>query len=164
MRFSALIFLPVLLLAGCTTADDYQFNSDGSCDGVRVVVDFDILSDQNIESCIAIEGDSAKALDVLVDAGVITQGTIAYGDQVVCRVNDLPSSNAEFTVEGESPYLESCKDMPPAFAYWALWVLSDPSTGWEYAMEGVSTLELSRGQSVGLAFSTAGNTQTPDGN
>lgn len=164
MRFSALIFLPILLLAGCTTAADDSFNSDGSCDGVRVVVDFALLQESNIDNCVAIEGQSANALDVLLDAGVVTQGTLAYGDQVICRVNDLPSKSEPFTVAGEQPYLESCQDMPPAFAYWALWVINDSAVGWEYAMEGVSSLKLQKGQSIGMAFSTGGLTPNPDGN
>ena len=164
MRFSTLILLPVLLLTACSSASDSNLTADGSCDGVNVVVDFDILSAQDIKSCVAIEGQTAKALDVLVEAGVITQGTVAFGDQVICRVNDLPSQTEEFTVGEEAPYLESCEDMPPAFAYWALWVIQDNQIGWEYAMEGVSSLRVERGQSIGLAFSTAGQTQTPDGN
>ena len=103
----------------------------------------------------------AQWLDVLRFAGITTEGTDTYGDQVVCRVNGLPSEDEAFVVEEEGPHLESCVDMPPAFAYWALWVKSDGDAEWSYAEEGVATLPLEPGMSVGLAFSTGGETPVP---
>jgi hypothetical protein len=50
--------------------------------------------------------------------------------------------------------------MPVATAYWALWVKNSPDGEWEYALEGVGTLELEAGQSVGLVY-TAGLESVP---
>jgi len=73
----------------------------------------------------------------------------------------LPSEDEVFVVEGEDPHLESCADMPPAFGYWALWVKSDGDGEWSYAEEGVATLTVKPGMTVGLAFSTGGETPVP---
>jgi hypothetical protein len=94
-------------------------------------------------------------------AGYEIEGTATYGDQVVCRVNDAPSESDPFVVEGEEPHSETCADMPPAFGYWALWVQSEPGAEWAYAEEGVGTLPVEPGQTLGLVFSTGGETPTP---
>ena len=87
----------------------------------------------------------------MAQAGVSIAGTEAYGDAVVCRVNGKPSRTEPIVVEGEDPQLESCDEFPPAFAYWALWVKESGSSEWDYAMEGVSSLQLSKGLAVGLS-------------
>lgn len=162
MRKFALIASLTFLLAGCAVAQDATTQPGGDCDGIRVVVDFDILNSDKIDTCVSIDGETAPASEVLAQAGVTTVGTATYGDAVVCRVNGLPSETEAFTVEGEDPYLESCADMSPAFAYWALWTITDAELGWDYATEGVGTLVLSKGQSIGLIFSTAGEVPNPD--
>jgi hypothetical protein len=106
---------------GCTDSD------------VTVVVDF---------------GSAGAASATLKQAGLTTEGTADYGDQVVCRVNDEPSKADE-----------SCATLPSA-AYWALWVKSAPDAEWEYAQEGVNTLQLAAGESVGLVY-TEGSDSTP---
>ena len=83
------------------------------------------------------------------------------GVAVVCRVNNVPSKDSELLVEGEDPYLETCEEMPAAFAYWGLWVKESPQAEWGYAMEGISSLQLTKVQSVGLAFSIGGQAPTP---
>jgi hypothetical protein len=45
-------------------------------------------------------------------------------------------------------------------AYWALWVKKDAGAKWAYATEGVNTLQLAKGESVGLVY-TAGTDSTP---
>jgi hypothetical protein len=52
--------------------------------------------------------------------------------------------------------------MAPAFAYWALWVKQGELADWAYAQEGVGTLELVAGDTIGLAFSTGGETPVPE--
>jgi hypothetical protein len=162
MRKFALLASITFLLAGCAVAQDETTQSGGDCDGIRVVVDFDILNSDKIDTCVSIDGETAPASEVLAQAGVTTVGTATYGDAVVCRVNGLPSETEAFTVEGEDPYLESCADMSPAFAYWALWTITDAEISWDYATQGVGTLVLSKGQSIGLIFSTAGEVPNPD--
>jgi hypothetical protein len=66
---------------------------------------------------------------------------------VICRVDDQPA-----------PDVESC-DTLPADAYWALWV-KDADGEWGYAEEGVATLQLEAGQSVGLVY-TEGTDSVP---
>jgi len=162
MQRISLAVAVLLSLSGCSTNPGEPIALSGECDGIRVVVDFDILSPENIDSCVSIEGEGIKAAELLALAGVTTQGTAAYGDAVVCRVNDLPSSTQAFSVPGGEAYVESCQDMPPGFAYWALWTITDSELGWDYATEGIGTLELKKGQSIGLIFSTSGETPNPD--
>jgi hypothetical protein len=159
-----LLATAALLLSGCAPAKPVSAEAEylirGECNGVEVVVNFGILGKRQATCVEATEPMNAKEL--LKEAGFLTQGTDAYGDQIVCRVNELPSPTEAFEVPGEEPYIESCKNMPPAFAYWALWVRSDAEAKWEYATEGVGTLELKPGESIGLAFSTGGATPTPN--
>lgn len=165
MRASALALSAssLLAVAGCSAspAEAFSLGDPQACEGVSVIVNYDILSPDRDAWCVEFEDSEVVASDVLQFAGITTEGTETFGDQVVCRVNGLPSATEPFLVEGEEPHLESCADMPPAFAYWALWVKSDDQAEWAYAEEGVATLPLRPGMSVGLAFSTAGDTPVP---
>ena len=58
-----------------------------------------------------------------------------------------------------APEVESC-DTLPADGYWALWVRDAPDGEWAYAEEGVTTLQLEGGQSLGLVY-TQGTDSTP---
>ena len=153
----------VVALAGCSPVDSNGFSRGDidACSGVIVAVNYGSLSNQSLAECVEFEGESALASDVLSAAGVTTEGTEAYGDLVVCRVNGLPSASEEIVVAGEDPYLETCADMPPAFAYWALWQKPDQQSPWDYAMEGVGTLMVTPGSSIGLAFSSGDDIVTP---
>jgi hypothetical protein len=143
MRSSALALTAssLLVLAGCAAspAEAFTLGDPEACEGVTVMVNYGILSSDRDVTCVEFSDPSAVATDVLRFAGITTEGTDTYGDQVVCRVNGLPSEDEAFVVEGEDPHLESCADMPPAFAYWALWVKSDGDAEWSYAEEGVAT-------------------------
>lgn len=150
----------LLVLAGCSASDEAGFMADGSCDGVEVEVSFGELGER-INRCVEVNGTTEVAKDLLSKAGVSIEGTKEYGDAVVCRVNGFPSATEELLIEGQEPYLETCEEFPPAFAYWALWVKTAPESEWEYATEGVATLQLAKGQSVGLAFTTNGESPTP---
>ena len=162
--FGVPLALALMTLAGCSPVDSGGFSSGNleSCDGVEVHVNYGILSDDVISECVEFESDTALASDVLSFAGVFTEGTEEYGDLVVCRVNSLPSDAEEIRVEGEEPYLETCAEMPPAFAYWALWHKASPESDWDYATEGVGTLMVSAGEALGLAFSSGTDIVTPD--
>lgn len=161
MRFPLIVLsVCALALSGCSGSDESGFDSNGSCDGVVVEVNFAGQGEQ-ITSCVSINGTSEVAKDVLGQAGVSIEGTKAYGDAVVCRVNGVPSASKELLVEGEEPYIESCNEFPPAFAYWALWVKESDNAEWDYATEGVGSLQLSKGQSIGLALTLGGEVITP---
>ena len=155
-----LLSASVLVLAGCSATDEAGFSADGSCDGVTVEVNFGELGER-IEKCVEITGSTEVAKDLLSQAGVSIEGTKEYGDAVVCRVNGFPSATEPLEIAGQEPHLETCEEFPPAFAYWGLWVKNTPEAEWEYAMEGVSSLQLAKGQSIGLAFSTNGQAPTP---
>ncbi len=158
MKFAALGLALLLALSGCTAA---QENVAGNCDGVEVEVNFGSMTADQISSCIAFEGEEILAKDALNQAGVEIEGTLTYPDQIVCRVNGLPSATEPLEIEGQEPHLEACADMPPEFAYWALWVKADSASQWEYATEGAATLKLTRGQAVGLAFASGDQAPTP---
>ncbi|MFT4775113.1 MAG: hypothetical protein ACI84A_000154 [Pontimonas sp.] len=162
LRFLVLLF-PVLL-AGCAISPestDFAMGSPNDCEGVSVVVNFGILSKERTTQCVELLDDEALAVEILNFAGYQMEGTDTFGDQVVCRVNGLPSKTEAFVVEGEQPHVESCADMPPAFGYWALWSKSDDEADWGYAEAGVGTLVVTTGESIGLVFSTGGETPVP---
>ena len=158
-----LLGVSVLLLAGCqpTTSEGFSLGDLEDCSGVVVVAHYGLLSEDVVTECVEFDASEAPAQKVLGVAGLELEGTAEYGDQIVCRVNGLPSASEEFVVPGEDPHLETCADMPPAFAYWALWVKENPEAPWTYATEGVGTLVVKPGMSLGLAFSAGGDTSTP---
>lgn len=162
-NIAVLCALSALLLSGCqaTESSGQATPWDASCEGVGVAVDFGLLADSSPAQCVTLTEDSAIASEVLQSAGVETEGTETYGDLVICRVNGLPAEETPFEVPGEDPHQETCADMPPAFAYWALWVKRSGDTEWAYAEAGVADLQLAPGDALGLVFSTGGETPTP---
>jgi hypothetical protein len=131
---------------GATTAPPSASIGKAPCTGVSVIVDFGSLGAHDISAC----APAGVAAEVLKAAKITTAGTADYGDQVVCRVDDLPSPSAE-----------SCATLPSA-AYWALWV-KDAGGVWAYAQDGVATLQLKAGQSLGLVYTTGTETTPPQG-
>ena len=179
MKLTALATLTLvgaLALSGCTTgapetdttpataASATAAPADGGCAGVSVVVDFGALDAPEITDCVDTATATAgtiTASTVLATAGVETEGTVEWGDQVVCRVGGRPAADETIKVAGETPFTETCASMPAAAAYWALWVKPTADAEWEYAQEGLGSLELEPGQSVGLIFTTGTETPTP---
>lgn len=158
MKLAPLGIALLLSLSGCVSAQDA---TSGECDGVFVAVNFGTLDVERIDTCVGFEGEEILAKDALTQAGVEIEGTLTYPDQIVCRVNGIPSATEEIVIEGQDPHLETCADMPPAFAYWALWAKADDVSEWEYATEGAATLKLVKGQSIGLAFASGDLAPTP---
>ncbi|GAA5089028.1 hypothetical protein GCM10025760_12310 [Microbacterium yannicii] len=128
--------------------------------GITVAVDASALEDgDSKEWCIGTE-EPLAASDALTLVNVTTEGTDEYGDEVVCRVNGVPAENAAIPAADGSEYFEKCESMAPAFAYWGLWV--KPAGGeWDYAQEGISTLELQPGESLALLFTLNGEPAAP---
>jgi hypothetical protein len=147
--------LLLLALTGCSTAapeaaptpDETAVVADGACaaDEVALQVDFGSLGADQIRDC-APAGIAADALDA---AGISTEGTADYGDQVVCRVDDQPS------VEDES-----CATLP-ANAYWALWIKPAGATEWQYAEEGVATQPVEAGDALALVYTEGTDSTLP---
>jgi hypothetical protein len=158
----ALVAMAGLALAGCALATPAstptpagQSASAVPCDQVTIVVDFGVLDKPSVKAC----ASAGLAAGALKEAGITTEGTVDYGDQVVCRVNNEPAPDETVTIEGQAPFVESCNTLN-SVAYWALWVKSSADAKWDYAQEGASTLVLADGQSVGLVY-TPGTESTP---
>jgi hypothetical protein len=152
----AALVLGAFALSGCAAASSpTPSDSSAPCE-VVVVVNFGPLDEPSVDGCAA----AGPAADVLAAAGVTTEGTVDYGDQVVCRVNGQPSPDEEVVLEGEQPFLETCETLND-LAYWALWIKTSADADWEYAQEGVATLELAPGQSVGLVYTPIAETIEP---
>ena len=137
--------------------------ADGPCtddSGVTVIVDpGDLQGAEGVETCIAADGATGAA-DLFAAAQVETEGTKEFGDQVVCRVDGMPSEDTVLTSDDGTDYTETCESMPAAFAYWALWV--KPAGGeWDYAQEGLSSQQVSPGDSVELLFTLNGAPAAP---
>ncbi|MGA7149301.1 MAG: hypothetical protein WBX17_12525 [Microbacterium sp.] len=134
----------------------------GECAGVTIVVDASALEgddDVSLEECVETE-EAIGAADAFAETDVSTEGTVEYGDQVVCRVNGVPSADTDLTAADGTEYSETCESMPAAHAYWAVWV--KPADGeWDYAQEGLSTLQVEPGDSVALLFTLNGEPATP---
>lgn len=164
MRRVALLSVALLTLAGCAPLEPYAPEANyivtGECPGVEVIVNYGSM-DKRKSMCVE-SSEPMLAKELLAEGGVKVEGTIEYGDQIVCRVNGLPSATTEILVSGQEPYIETCAKMPPAFAYWGVWVKADSSADWQYAKEGIGTLMLEPGQSIGLAFATGGVERRPN--
>jgi hypothetical protein len=128
--------------------------------GITVAVDASALEDgDSKEWCIGTDEPLAAA-DALTLVNVSTEGTEEYGDEVVCRVNGVPAEDVAIPAPDGSEHFETCESMAPAFAYWGLWM--KPAGGeWDYAQEGVSTLELQPGESLALLFTLNGEPAAP---
>lgn len=135
---------------------------DGACAGVTVVVDtgdLEISDDPSASVCVETD-ETILGTDAVTEAGFTTVGTTTYPDDVICRVNGVPSEDTELTGDDGAAYHETCADMPPATAYWGLWV--KPADGeWDYAQTGLSALELNPGDSVELLFTVNGAPAAP---
>jgi hypothetical protein len=145
------------LAAGLVVGGVYvMHNQDADC--ITVYVDYGPLgSGTKSTSCIPVAG-KANALDVLASAGLTLEGTQKYGNAVVCRINNMPDASAE-----------SCEEMPPAEAYWAVLVneheiipIPFNLTGeWGWAQTGIDEVYLNPGDSIGLVFADNGEVKFP---
>ena len=134
--------------------------ASGPCDGVKVIVDSGALKQSAADKsvCVPVDGPTA-ASKVLEEANVKTVGTTQYPNELVCRVNGVPAADFEIKHKAGS-YKEECTGMPAAFAYWSLWLKKDAGA-WEYAQEGLATLQVSPGQSLELLFTLDGEPAAP---
>lgn len=134
--------------------------ASGPCDGVKVIVDSGALKQSAADKsvCVPVDGPTA-ASKVLEEANVKTVGTTQYPSELVCRVNGVPAADFDIKHKAGS-YKEECTGMPAAFAYWSLWLKKDAGA-WEYAQEGLATLQVSPGQSLELLFTVDGEPAAP---
>lgn len=140
--------------------------ADGGCasvEGVSVYINggnLDGAADIERAACIFTD-EPLGAADALDTLGVTLEGTEQYGDDVICRVGGLPSATEPVGSTEDPAYVEACAAMPAAFAYWSLWQKAAGGT-WDYAQEGVSTLQLQPGDSIELLFTLDGAPASPD--
>jgi hypothetical protein len=163
-------FLPAILVIALVIAgfSFWSEKTDGNC--VTVSIDYGVLDsqNQNYEKCISASGD-VTALDLMNTANFKIEGTEKYGDQIVCRLNNLPKPNQPIGVKGHEDYIETCKDMPAEFAYWAVFEKrkqaipnpADLNTKWTYAQVGVAELTLNAGDSLAFVFTDNVNVKYP---
>lgn len=121
---------------------------------INLYVDYGSLDNQK-KTSECIEQDNINALDFIKQAGYTTEGTIKYGNAVLCRLNNMPSNKQE-----------SCSEMPPENAYWAVIIkkkqtLLLPRNEWGWAEKAINETYLSAGDSIGLVFSTNGDLRWP---
>lgn len=129
-------------------------------EGVTLRVDSSALDGGESSAWCFFTDEAVPAADALSVAKIETEGTAQYGDDVVCRVDGLPSASAPVGSTEDPAYVESCEAMPAAFAYWALWL--KPAGGeWDYAQEGLSTLQVAPGDSLELLFTLDGAPAAP---
>ena len=127
-------------------------------DCINVHVDYGSLNNEAVtQVCLDVNGPM-KAIDVVESVGFILEGTQKYGDAVVCRVNGLPDKTAE-----------SCREMPPAEAYWAILIKEKQfipipfgfGSNWGWAQTGMNEINLNPGDSIGLVFVKDGEVRYP---
>jgi hypothetical protein len=134
------------------------FLQQSKADCVEIYLDYGPLNNgAKVTQCIDIEGE-IPALEVLKLANLDIQGTQKYGNAVVCRVNGLPDAS-----------VESCEEMPPAEAYWAVLIKEyehipnpfDLVGEWGWAQTGIDEITLHNGDSLGLVFADNGEVKFP---
>ncbi|TQL69533.1 hypothetical protein FB381_3443 [Nocardioides albertanoniae] len=125
---TALFFSPALPPAAASTAD--------ACDGVTVVVEPRALGGAPEVDCVRPEEGDTGA-DVFEKAGHRLTFVTSM-PSVVCRVDERPKA-------------AGCAQMPPADAYWSLWV-TDESGAWSYASRNVTEIAVTSGQGVAFTW------------
>jgi hypothetical protein len=148
--------MAIAVILGVATTGVIVHNVNADC--VTVYVDYGTLKNgEKIEECIAVDG-RVNALDLLDTAGFTTEGTVEYGEAVLCRLNNLPGDT-----------IESCETMPPAEAYWAVLVKEHQvvpiplgiTGAWGWAQTGIDGVYLNPGDSLGLVFADEGEVRFP---
>lgn len=128
---------------------------------ITVYVDYGVLdSNSKSSKCLPVTGE-ANGLKLLTDAGLALEGTGKYGLGVVCRVNSLPSPTQPIGIKDHENYVETCAEMPAAFAYWAV-IVKQGALPWGWAATGIEEVTLKPGDSLGLVFVDNENLEFPE--
>jgi hypothetical protein len=146
-RRQARTALAVLALLGLVLWAPAPAHADGSvCSGdtgVSVVVDYGDLGGDVEQACVQ-DGAGKMAADVFEEAGHELTPVGAFPG-AACKVDDLPDDVA-------------CAKMPPANAYWGLYVGTKGK--WGYAPKGADELKMADGDFVAFAWQST-KTSTP---
>ena len=165
-KFFSAIFVAVLVVGGTSL---WSTQTRANC--VTVLIDYGSLDSSNadFEKCLPVTGE-ITALELMQNANFKLEGTNKYGNNVVCRLNNLPKPNQAIGVKGHEDYIEECKEMPAAFAYWAVlekrWqIIPNPfdlNGKWAWAQVGVAELAMKQGDGLAFVFVTNGDVKFPD--
>ena len=148
------LLLGLVLGLGTTAVVMHNVNAD--C--VNLYVDYGTLQNgEKFQECLPVNGRT-NALDLLSTAGFTTEGTLEYGEAILCRLNNLPDAT-----------VETCESMPPAEAYWAVLVKEHQvvpvplgiTGAWGWAQTGIDGVYLNPGDSLGLVFADNGEVRFP---
>ncbi|MER7560283.1 hypothetical protein ABTZ46_25300 [Nocardioides sp. NPDC126508] len=133
---SASVALAILAGATAPVSSAAATSAPEACDGVTVVVEPNALGGEPEVSCVQpAEGDTGA--DLFEKAGhPLTYVTSM--PSVVCRIDGRPKT-------------AGCAQMPPADAYWSLWV-TDDSGAWSYASRNVTEISVTSGQGVAFTW------------
>ena len=115
-KFIPAIAVVALIIGGITF---YSAQTTKNC--VNLVIDYGVLdpNSEPYEKCLATDTE-ITALELMISANFKLEGTDKYGDAIVYRLNNLPKPNEPIGIKGHEDYIESCKDMPAEFTYWAV--------------------------------------------
>jgi hypothetical protein len=146
----------IVALLGLGTVGVVIQNSNADC--IEVYTDFRALGQGYVSSECIKTSNEMTAFEVLKQAGYSTEGTVEYGDAVLCRLNNMPDISAE-----------SCEGMPPAESYWAVLIKEHQlipmpfgiSGEWGWAQVGINEINLKPGDSIGLVFADNGEVKFP---
>ncbi|MEI7058493.1 hypothetical protein WBG06_21890 [Nocardioides sp. CCNWLW239] len=135
LRFS-LVALAILAGATAPVSPASALPAVEACDGVTVVVEPNALGGEAEVSCVQ-PGEGDTGADLFEQAGhPLTYVTSM--PSVVCRIDDRPKA-------------AGCAQMPPADAYWSLWI-TDDSGAWSYASRNVTEISVTSGQGVAFTW------------
>jgi hypothetical protein len=143
-----------LVIAGCSTTTSAPSapsvaDTQGECEGIRVVVDFTKLDDLTIDKCVAAT-EPMTALAALTAVGLDITGSKEAGDNWICRVDGRPSATEELRTETQGPFIEDCAAYGSGWAFWALYL--ETGADWAPTNEGVATQKVKPGESVGVVW------------
>lgn len=112
---------------------------------VTVVVEHSPMVEDGdtVQRCVGIDGSSATAQTVLNNSGL--ESASAGGE--LCQVDNEPASFTSPCLQPSNPY------------YWAIF-FSTNGKSWQYSSYGVSTLQLSSGEALGLRYETGSSVPT----
>ncbi|MBJ7507301.1 MAG: hypothetical protein JHC72_07875, partial [Candidatus Nanopelagicus sp.] len=101
-KFFSAIFVVVLVISGVTL---WSTQTRANC--VNVLIDYGSLDSSNadFEKCLTVTGE-ITALELMQNANFKLEGTNKYGNNVVCRLNNLPKPNQAIGVKGHEDYIE----------------------------------------------------------
>jgi len=164
-------FFPGIIAAAVIIGGVVFYSAQTTDKCVNVVIDYGVLdaAAKPYEKCIQTQGE-ITALELMENSNFKIQGTDKYGTAVVCRLNNLPKADEPIGIKGHEDYIESCKEMPAEFAYWAVLEKrkqaipnpADLNTKWAWAEVGVADLKLNHGDSVAFVFADNGNVKFPE--